>query len=197
MTAPRRLRARGPRICLLGRRLQRSRGMAFRCRLLGSTSLISVSVTAPITAPYQANHRERRLEGPYGCQLREMPTEPLYLYLSQREWADTWINGGQVLLTPARRYLGERKGTATPDELHHERWDGVSEAQLAGFFDTGVGSANFRIEAARIDRYAQEAIILCFSFSRNESTMARFGNKSCCIEIIDFHSLISSVNRFF
>lgn len=46
----------------------------------------------------------------------------VYLYLEKEEWADAWVNGGEIPITPASNYQSdERIGTMTPDEnLIHE-----------------------------------------------------------------------------
>lgn len=41
-----------------------------------------------------------------------------YLYLSKREWATAWVDGGNIPIAPAAKYVGgETAGTQTPDEL--------------------------------------------------------------------------------
>ncbi|MBK9154008.1 MAG: hypothetical protein IPM25_07285 [Chloracidobacterium sp.] len=49
--------------------------------------------------------------------LRYFIGDAKYLYLTKREWADAWINGGEVPIRWASSYKSEeREGTQTPDE---------------------------------------------------------------------------------
>jgi hypothetical protein len=48
----------------------------------------------------------------------------------------------------------------------------------------------------RIDRYQEDALLLCFSASLDRKIMRRLG-KFCCVEIVDFERLLSAVTARF
>lgn len=160
------------------------------------------------TTDGQTFNRERLFLGPYGSDLRELPTTPLYLHLTKSEWAQPWIGGGEIPIFSARKYLSnERAGVMTPDEIRQERWDGASRSELEGaikiegnaFFDIRMQGCRINgvpIPDTRIDRYDQNAAILCLSLSNSRSISKRLG-KECCLEIKELSSLIEVFFRKF
>ena len=151
--------------------------------------------------------RERLFEGPFGANLRELPASPLYLYLTYPEWCEAWINGGSVPLSLASKYLSsERTGVKTPDEVHQVRWDGANQSQLAGLIGIEGSARDIRfincslngrvIPDTRIDIFQEDALILCLSTKRSKDIQDRL-NKSCCVEIAEFDSLLMAVKDQF
>lgn len=151
--------------------------------------------------------RDRPLMGPYGLDLRQPPSGPLYLYLANPEWMDAWVDGGTIPCVPARDHLGERGGTKTPDEVRQERWDGASDRQLAAFVElegrgfknirvTGCSQNGRRLRDTRVDMYDEEALLLCFSSALDDCVMQGL-EKTCCVEIVAFDKLLKSLMSAF
>lgn len=119
-----------------------------------------------------------------------VPTK--FLYLTKREWADTWINGGEIPIALASQYLSStREGVLTPDE--NKIYDlPVDEKTL---LDHGVEIGEARNISLKLtsggrlitqfrnrNTYSEDGRILCFCNEKSPSLMKRFG-KEVCVEI--------------
>jgi hypothetical protein len=157
---------------------------------------------------------------------REIPPRgPLYLYLAQKSYVETWVGGGSVPIYPARKYLGERDGIQTPDEISQVSItgapDGIRPEHIAfgnGGPPTGIRFVNaigarvqnIGIEGVAIERklvrdvtishYEEDAYVLCFSRTLDASIAARMVDekkrpKLACVEIIDPSTFFKYVDR--
>ncbi|GAA1148995.1 hypothetical protein [Nocardioides aquiterrae] len=120
--------------------------------------------------------------------------EPKYLYLAEQAYADTWINGGDVPIYPASRYLDTvRDGTKTPDEVMQKSITGASMNFLSenrilkigpGAAVTGLVFENCTFNGVRvpgrieINQYPEHSLILCMSNVYDVAIMERLGHKA-------------------
>lgn len=120
--------------------------------------------------------------------------EPKYLYLREKAYAETWINGGDVPINPAALYLDTvRDGTRTPDEVMQRSITGGSMNFLteSGFLRiapgatvTGLVLENNTIYGMRmpgrieIDQHPEHSLILCMSNVYDVAIMERLGHKA-------------------
>ena len=118
-----------------------------------------------------------------------------YLYLTKTEWADTWINGGDIPISLASTYLhDEREGILTPDEnlIHESPVDIKSLSPLVNFGEGG-GVKSFTMTNCSVNGvsmpdivdakyYSEDGLILSFCNSLDESIAKRLG-KQCCVKV--------------
>lgn len=130
-----------------------------------------------------------------------------YLYLTRPGWADAWINGGSVPISPASKYLSQdRRGIMTPDEVRQRHVSFLSPGALETAEELGGGYIAFENcsiryedgteeEVARgwVESEEQDALILCFSRLLSRSLMRRL-NKRTVVRILDMNFLKSSVD---
>lgn len=115
-----------------------------------------------------------------------------YLYLRELEWCDAWINGGEVPISLASRYLGtDRSGIITPDEnliykseipievLHA---NGLLISQCKDLNFTNCVFGNLRIDNLDFSHYNQDGLILSFCNSYSERISRDLG-KSACVRV--------------
>jgi hypothetical protein len=135
-----------------------------------------------------------------------------YLYLNKIDYTLPWLNGGNIPLSTAKRYLSfERSGTNTPDELI-QRLDGTASSSLLNeFFRPATPGANISITSTApaglslqlVDGRGNilrqgtvncftsrhiEGYILCLSNHFSDATLKRLG-KTCCIRVMDVEGL--------
>ncbi|PZU10046.1 hypothetical protein [Sphingomonas sp.] len=120
----------------------------------------------------------------------------LFKYLTKREFAAAWIEGGTVPVNPASYYRSElREGVFTPDEVRQTQMFGVRPDQLAtmqGYFGAGAGTVvmhNCTINGEAIgfgisNIIDEDSYIECYSLSHLRMTRRRMGKESC-VRIID------------
>ena len=113
-----------------------------------------------------------------------------FLYLTEIEWADAWVNGGEIPISLASTYLhDERGGILTPDEnLIHK--SPVDLKSLSPFIHFGDGAGvkklsitNSSMNGQRIpdivdaSYYKEDGLILSFCNSFNEDIAKRLEKK--------------------
>lgn len=135
----------------------------------------------------------------------------LFLYLGERSFADTWLDGGSIPLFPARKYLSEdRAGIYTPDEIHQLKLTGGLPKRAfgqSGLFNTRGQNVTLHFENCAIyqddvawsgsgsyTEYEDEAYLLCLACAPSADIMQRLG-KSVCIEILDIASLADALDQ--
>jgi hypothetical protein len=125
-----------------------------------------------------------------------------YLYLSKPEFADAWINGGKVPLSPAGKYLRqERGGIYTPDENRLLNADADVALLPPGSYSTGakaVFSKGNTYNGGRLpDMVAvngyQEALIHCMSNDVDADAAGRMG-KVACVRILSVERLKAALD---
>ncbi|MGP5551526.1 hypothetical protein ACTXNE_12740 [Psychrobacter namhaensis] len=125
----------------------------------------------------------------------------IYLYLEKEEWAEAWVNGGKIPITPASAYLAdEREGVMTPDEnLIHKSEVPIPSLRQFGF-DIG-GVRNLNMSGNRIIKnvngieevthvpdikngsyYKEDGLILSFCNHLSPATALKLG-KVICVEL--------------
>ena len=128
-----------------------------------------------------------------------------YLYLTKREWAHAWVDGGVVPILPASTYRSpDRQGTHTPDEnlIHDSPVDIKSLSQHGYHFEnvrglTFVGnSSNGRVLPSFVnaDFYEDDGLILSFSNRKSREICQRLG-KTACVAIDNIDSLEVQLNN--
>lgn len=129
-----------------------------------------------------------------------------YLYLTEIEWSEAWINGGEIPIYLASTYLSdERSGTQTPDEnlIHESNFDVPSLEQHG--IKIGKGCSNIRFinptfngqkhPDIHIEEYRQEdGLILSFCNNFSEEIARNLGKK-CCVKIRDMELLRKKVDK--
>lgn len=124
----------------------------------------------------------------------------VYLYLEKEEWADAWINGGEIPINLASKYKDSvRDGVMTPDEnlnRNLQNLDDEAFGQIAKINEQGIGKnskININIgtfvsdgvlkgENIKYTARYEDAYILSFSYTRSKALMERLG-KTVCVEI--------------
>ncbi|MEZ8372820.1 hypothetical protein AB6C91_00775 [Vibrio cyclitrophicus] len=122
-----------------------------------------------------------------------------YLYLTEVEWVDTWINGGEIPISLASSYLSdERNGILTPDEnLIHE-----SPVPIPSFQEFGIRIGRCRNltmtntayngiklpDFHNANYYQEDGLILSFCNSFSEHIGKRF-RKKACVKILNIEKL--------
>lgn len=136
----------------------------------------------------------------------------LYLYLTQKEWSKTWIEGGRIPITLASKYLSDdRLGTKTPDENNQRILKNLGEENIAvlGNMDSipTIAKSNFNIKIGTMrigdkvvakdveyKRRYEDGYILSFSTKLDNKIMQRLG-KSACVEIMDYEKLFANLDK--
>ncbi len=149
----------------------------------------------PAASPFrpEANHGARQISAP------APHSGPIYLYLQTEDFARNWIEGGDVPLEAARKYLAmERLGTSTPDEVHQVISDGGNanaarqlfggrnlklDVRLIGFRDDFGGLGDTRLTGL-FSNFDENALIFCASSIAAFEIMERL-KKKYCVEIAD------------
>ena len=128
-----------------------------------------------------------------------------YLYLTKVEWADTWVNGGEIPISLASTYLSdERQGIMTPDEnlihessipipslrqygIHIEQSKNITIGNIVhnGRHVGGIKNANF---------YTEDGLILSFCNSFDKSIAERMG-KQACVKICNIEKLRRVIDK--
>lgn len=122
-----------------------------------------------------------------------------YLYLNELWYSKAWINGGKIPLSLASTYKSkERGGVKTPDEnlIHESNIDIGPIFPLLSFFGLGDGMKNFTFKNVSIQGidiphisnasyYKEDGIVLCLSKVRDKKVAEKFGNKKCCLKILN------------
>lgn len=129
-----------------------------------------------------------------------------YLYLTKLAWAETWVRGGRIPISPASTYLSkQRDGNLTPDKnvIHDAPVDvtklaGIRIApgtNIVGLTIRNTGSGNVRNpDFANANYYREDGIILSFA-SRNRLSIAKRLNKEACVELLDMEALKDAFDR--
>ncbi|HBC3955648.1 TPA: hypothetical protein KD883_004656 [Vibrio parahaemolyticus] len=122
-----------------------------------------------------------------------------YLYLTEVEWADAWINGGEIPISLASSYLSEsREGIYTPDEnLIHDssypipafRQFGIHLGNVKNVTMTGNTFNGKKIpDVKNASYYKEDGLILSFCNELDAEIARRLGKKAC-VKILDMHQL--------
>lgn len=120
----------------------------------------------------------------------------IYLYLTEVEWADAWVNGGTIPIKSASTYLSqERNGIMTPDET--KIYTGASHDTLRQYgIDLGNsqnftvsnniirGSDGIRRPIPDARAYIEHGLILSFC-TQNSRDIAKKLGKKVCVEILN------------
>lgn len=130
-----------------------------------------------------------------------------YLYLTEVEWADAWVNGGDIPIALASSYLSDnREGIYTPDEnLIHE--SAVDLKSLSPHFHIADGAqmkditiTNYTIggrktlDVVNANYFNEDGLILslCNEFSLD---IAKKMSKKCCVKITNVEKLRRIVDK--
>lgn len=121
----------------------------------------------------------------------------VYLYLEKEEWAEVWVNGGEIPINLASAYQSdERAGTMTPDEnlIHESNVDLMSLSPMIHIEKNanikGLSILNSSINGQPIPNinnanyYKEDGLILSFCNHLSPETAHKFG-KAICVEILD------------
>lgn len=120
----------------------------------------------------------------------------IYLYLTEVEWADTWIDGGTIPIKSASAYLSqERNGIMTPDEtkIHiGESYDtlkqyGIHIENVQDFTftnNTTIGPDGIPRPIPDVRAYTEHGLILSFCTQNSRDIAEKLGKK-VCVEILD------------
>ncbi|WP_193049794.1 hypothetical protein [Pseudoalteromonas undina] len=128
-----------------------------------------------------------------------------YLYLTRKEWALTWLNGGVIPILPASTYLSnERNGTSTPDEnrIHDSPVDittlpGVDFGGASIKSLTYTGNTFNGVKAPDVVNakyYLEDGIILSFCNRKSKSIAKRLG-KTAAVKIFDIEELKTIIDK--
>jgi len=131
-----------------------------------------------------------------------------FLYLTECEWMDPWVNGGEIPIKVASSYISKtRDGIMTPDEnLIHK-----SEVPIPTFFKgpitigklpvyKSVTITNNFINSVRMPEvrnakyYVEDGLILSFCNHFSEQTAAKF-KKNACVKIANIEALKKSIDE--
>jgi len=113
-----------------------------------------------------------------------------YLYLTEVEWANSWVYGGKIPLKLASTYLNDKRdGTLTPDEnLIHKSEFPINEYQQYGILiknskDITITNSFYNGQKVpnvhNADYYREDGLILSFSNTYNKDIAIKLGKKSC------------------
>ena len=130
-----------------------------------------------------------------------------YLYLTEIEWADAWVNGGEIPLALASTYKKNfREGTYTPDEnLIHESPVDLKSLSPAIHIPDGANVKDLTVtnnymNGARIpdivnaNYYTEDGLILSLSNSYSEEIARRLGKKAC-VKILNVEKLRKKIDK--
>ena len=130
-----------------------------------------------------------------------------YLYLTEIEWIDAWINGGSIPISLASTYLhDERGGNLTPDEnLVHE--SPVDLKSLSPFIHIADGAnvknlniTNSSMNGQRIpdivgaNYYTEDGLILSFCNSFSAEIAERM-KKKACVKILNMEKMRRKIDK--
>lgn len=129
-----------------------------------------------------------------------------FLYLTNPEWADAWVNGGPIPLSPASKYKrSERDGIFTPDEnlIHESAIDLLALRPFISFGDT-PNVKNFSFygnryngkllpEVKNANLYTEDGLIQSFC-NVFDLDVANRMEKSACVRIFDIGKLRMLLN---
>ena len=130
-----------------------------------------------------------------------------YLYLTEVEWAEAWINGGLIPISLASSYLHhQRDGIRTPDEnLVHE--SPVDLKSLDPFIHIADGASVKRLtitnstfngqkipDIVNANYYSEDGLILSFCNSYSEDIARRLGKKAC-VKITNLEKLRKTIGK--
>lgn len=128
----------------------------------------------------------------------------LYLYLTHAEWADSWINGGEVPFYVASRYRREeRSGIFTPDEnlIDSSTFDVKRISPYIKFGEDvrGLVLIGNKFDGEVIDgtvtRYHEDGLVICLCGKRSKFIARKLGKKAC-VKINDVVSLKKLIDDF-
>jgi hypothetical protein len=126
------------------------------------------------------------------------------LYLTRREWAATWIQGGKIPIHPSSTYRSqERRGKFTPDENLIRQYSHDIRG-LEPYISIQGAHKNIRIGKLTINgrelasnflssRYEEDGAVLCFSNTFSAEVGRRLG-KTAAIRIMDMIALKSIID---
>jgi hypothetical protein len=130
----------------------------------------------------------------------------LYRYLTKLEYAQVYINGGEIPIFPARSYLAdERSGIFTPDEvLQQNLVNAPIEAihalgKISGyarikFTNCSMTFADSNFTNVHYNRNEEDSLILCFA-TKLDKKLAEKLEKCICVEILNIDLLISEITK--
>lgn len=120
-----------------------------------------------------------------------------YLYLTNSEWANPWVNGGDVPFYKASRYKNDvRDKILTPDEnvIDNSEFD---RRDLRPFFNLILGpesktqvniefkdKSTGKLVSRRLDVVHEDGLVVCFANRRSRYICKKL-DKSCCLKIHD------------
>lgn len=123
----------------------------------------------------------------------------VYLYLTKPEWADAWLNGGDIPISLASSYRSDdRGGVHTLDEnrIHQSPVD-FAELRTLGLNLDDVKGVTFRNvvvddyhipDFSGADFYKDDGLILSFCNVADRTILTRL-EKAVCVVISDIHGL--------
>jgi hypothetical protein len=128
-----------------------------------------------------------------------------YLYLTEIEWSDAWINGGSIPISLASSYLSDdRDGIMTPDEnLIHEssipipslKQHGISIENTRNITIKNFTSNGVRLpDVVEANYYTEDGLILSFCNSSNEGVAKRL-KKKACVKILNIEKLRQKIDK--
>ncbi|WP_333709703.1 hypothetical protein [Malikia spinosa] len=129
----------------------------------------------------------------------------VFLYLTEPTWVKSWIEGGEIPISPASSYLSNlREGIMTPDEnLIHESAMPIPSLKQHGYhFEniknltfTGNYSNGVRLpDLINANYYTEDGLILSFCNHFNTSTAGRLGKKAC-IKILNIEKTRRKIDK--
>ena len=128
-----------------------------------------------------------------------------YLYLTEIDWAQTWVNGGYIPIYLASTYLhDERVGTLTPDEnLVHESSVDMRSLPMFDFGDNPdirrftmfkCSYNGVEIPTFSANYYKEDGLVLSFCNSFSKKIAKKLGKKSCVV-IEDMDKLKNIIDK--
>lgn len=112
-----------------------------------------------------------------------------YLYLTEVEWANAWIDGGEIPILLASNYLRDvRDRTYTPDEnliyqsaipISTLKENGLDISQCKDMVFKNCTFGDLRIDHLEFSHYTDDGLILSFSNSYSEVIARKLGKKAC------------------
>ncbi|CAG36444.1 unknown protein [Desulfotalea psychrophila LSv54] len=128
-----------------------------------------------------------------------------FLYLTEVEWADTWVNGGGIPILLASSYLSEkREGIFTPDEnLIHKSSFPIPELRQFGIHIEGVQGLNMSNnsfngrkmpELRNASYYHEDGLILSFCDVFSVEIARKMGKK-VCVKIFNIENLGKVIDK--
>jgi hypothetical protein len=125
----------------------------------------------------------------------------VFLYLTKRQWAESWVNGGEIPISLASSYLSTvRSGTNTPDEnlindmnIDIQELRPLISVSEGGGFRNATFQGNF-VKGRRLpdvhdgNYFHEDGLILSFSLRRSRELATRMG-KEACVKIHDVDCL--------